>query len=68
MYRVEKKYQGKKLSKKTDLGTIAIDLSKDHDQEKLTAYARFFPEAIKFVEEEKKESKKEDSKKEEKKK
>lgn len=67
MYKVEKKYQGKKLSKKTNVGTIAIDLSKDHNQEKLTSYARFFPEAIKFVKEEKKESKKEDSKDEKKK-
>lgn len=67
MYKVEKKYQGKKLSKKTNVGTIAIDLSKDQSQEKLTAYSRYFPEAIKFVGEEKKESKKEDSKDEKKK-
>lgn len=68
MYKVEKKYQGKKLSKKTDVGTIAIDLSKDQSQEKLAANSRWFPEAIKFVKEEKKEvSKKEDSKEEKKK-
>ncbi len=67
MYKVEKKYQGKQLSKKTDVGTIAVDFSKDQSQEKLAANARWFPEAIKFVKEEKKESKKEDSKEEKKK-
>ena len=67
MYKVEKKYQGKKLSKKTDVGTISIDFSKEQSQERLAANSRWFPEAIKFVKEDKKESKKEDKVEEKKK-